>query len=85
MYQSLMTAMKKILELTFKHDSYAECKMTKHSRLNSFSMYLRCISNTLQNANRFMLFAITFRSLLIQRMKKMKIEIKMRFNTLLMY
>jgi len=77
--------MKKILELTFKHNSYAECKMTKHSRLNLFSMYSRCISNTLQNADRFMLFAITFRSLLIQRMRKIKIRMRMRFNTLLMY
>jgi len=60
-----MMTMKKIVELTLKHNSCAECKITKHSRLNSFSMYLRCISNTLQNADRFMLFAITFRSLLI--------------------
>jgi len=56
---------KKILKLTFKHNSYVECKMIKYSRLNLFSMYLRCIFNTLQNADRFMLFAITFRSLLI--------------------
>ena len=60
-----MTAIKKILKLILKHNSYAECKMIKHSRLNSFSMYLRCISNTLQNADRFMLFAIIFRSLSI--------------------
>jgi len=80
-----MTTMKKILKLTLKHNSYAECKMTKQSRLNSFSMYLRCISNTLQNADRFILFIITFRSLLIWRMKKTKIEMRMRFNTLLMY
>ncbi len=80
-----MTAMKKIFKLILKHDSYAECKMTKHSRLNSFNIYSRCISNTLQNADRFMSFTITFRSLLIWRIEKTKMRMRIRFNILLMY